>query len=76
MYHENFLGTQKRVRISHGNRAIGVWVIEVLLHFVLSEQITRADSNASIKPRKHDTRKTKDKAQWKCRTAADLSTTI
>ena len=31
-YQENFLGTQKRVRISHGKRAIGVRVIEVLLY--------------------------------------------
>ena len=30
-YH-NFLGTQKRVRISHGKRAIDVRVIEVLLY--------------------------------------------
>ena len=28
-YQENFLGTQKRVRISHCKRAIGVRVIEV-----------------------------------------------
>ena len=31
-YQENFLGTQKRIRISHGKRAIGVRVIEVLLY--------------------------------------------
>ena len=30
-----FLGTQKQVRISHGKRAIGVRVIEVLLYFFL-----------------------------------------
>ena len=29
---KNFLGTQKRVRISHGKRVIGVRVIEVLLY--------------------------------------------
>ena len=31
-YRKNFLGTQIRVRSSHGKRAIGVRVIEVLLH--------------------------------------------
>ena len=30
----NFLGTQKRVRISHGKRVIGVRIIEVLLYTV------------------------------------------
>ena len=30
-YWKNFLGTQKRVRISHGKRAIGVRAIEVRL---------------------------------------------
>ena len=29
---KNFVGTQKRVRISHGIRAIGVRAIEVRLH--------------------------------------------
>ena len=31
-YRKTFLGTQKRVRISHGKRAIGVRIIEVLLY--------------------------------------------
>ena len=31
-YRKNFLGTQKRLRISHGKRAIGVRVKEVLLY--------------------------------------------
>ena len=31
-YWKNFVGTQKRVRISHGKRAIGVRVIEVRLY--------------------------------------------
>ena len=30
-YRKNFVGTQKRVRISHGKRAIGVRAIEVRL---------------------------------------------
>ena len=30
----SFLWTQKRVRISHGKRVVGVWVIEVLLYLV------------------------------------------
>ena len=30
-YRKNFLETQKRVRINHGKRAIGIRVIEVLL---------------------------------------------
>ena len=29
---KNFVGTQKRVRISHGKRAIGVRAVEVLLY--------------------------------------------
>ena len=33
-YQETFLETQTRVRISHGKRAIGVRVIEVLLYIV------------------------------------------
>ena len=32
-YRKNFIGTQKRVRISHCKRAIGVRVIEVRLYF-------------------------------------------
>ena len=28
-YRKNFIGTQKQVRISHGQRAIGVWAIEI-----------------------------------------------
>ena len=31
-YRKNFVGTKKRVRISHGKRAIGVRVIEVRLY--------------------------------------------
>ena len=31
-YRKNFLGTQKRVRISHGKRVIGVRAIEVDLY--------------------------------------------
>ena len=31
-YRKNFVGTQKRVRISHGKRAIGVRAIEVRLY--------------------------------------------
>ena len=34
-YQKNFLGTQKRVRICHGKRAIGVRVTEVLLYIIL-----------------------------------------
>ena len=30
-YRKNFIGTKKRVRISHGKRAIGVRAIEVRL---------------------------------------------
>ena len=33
---ETIVGTQKRVRISHGKRAIRVRAIEVLLYFVYS----------------------------------------
>ena len=33
-YRKNFVGTQKRVRISHGKRAIGVRAIEVRLYKV------------------------------------------
>ena len=29
---KNFLGTQKRVRINHGKRLVGVRVIEILLY--------------------------------------------
>ena len=32
-YRKNFIGTQKRVRIIHGKRAIGVRAIEVLLYY-------------------------------------------
>ena len=32
-YRKNFVGTQKRVRISHGKRAIGVRAIEVRLYY-------------------------------------------
>ena len=31
IYRKNFIGTQNRVRISHGERAIGVRVIEIRL---------------------------------------------
>ena len=31
IYRKNFLGIQKRVRISHGERAIGVRAIEIRL---------------------------------------------
>ena len=31
-YRKNFVGTQKRVRINHGKRAIGVGAIEVRLY--------------------------------------------
>ena len=34
-YRKNFLGTQKRARISHGKRAIGVRAIEVRLKNIL-----------------------------------------
>ena len=34
-YLKKFVGTQKRVRISHGKRAIGVRAIEVRLYRVL-----------------------------------------
>ena len=33
-YRNNLVGTQKRVRISHGKRAIGVRAIEVRLYVV------------------------------------------
>ena len=33
-YRKNFLGSQKRVRISHGKRAIGVRAIEVRLYAI------------------------------------------
>ena len=32
-YRKNFLGTEKRVRIRHGERAIDVRVIKVILYF-------------------------------------------
>ena len=32
-YLKNFSGTEVRIRISHGNRVIGVRVIDVLLYF-------------------------------------------
>ena len=38
-YRKNFIGTQKRVRMIHGKRAIGVRVIEVL-PYMLSKQET------------------------------------
>ena len=34
-YRKNFIGTQKRVRMIHGKRAIGVRDIEVLLYLKL-----------------------------------------
>ena len=37
---ENFVGTQKRVRISHGKRAIGVRATEVRLYvFIASKHL-------------------------------------
>ena len=38
-YRKNFVGTQKRVRISHGKRAIGVRAIEVRLYFTKCRMI-------------------------------------
>ena len=35
-YRKNFKGTQKRVRINHGNRAIGVRAIAVRLYIILT----------------------------------------
>ena len=32
IYRKNFVGTQKRVRISHGERAIGVRAYEIRLY--------------------------------------------
>ena len=37
-YRKNIPVTQKRVRISHGKRGIGVRVIEVWLHIYLSPE--------------------------------------
>ena len=37
---EKFLGTQKRVRISHGKRAIGVRAIEVRLYISCTENVS------------------------------------
>ena len=34
-YRKNFIGTQKRVRICHGKRVIGVWAIEVRLYYCI-----------------------------------------
>ena len=36
-HQKNFVGTQKRVRISHGKRAIGVRAIEVRKYFKAQE---------------------------------------
>ena len=38
-YRKNFVGTQKRVRISHGKRAMGVRAIEVRLYFSFLESV-------------------------------------
>ena len=38
-YRKNFVGTQKRVRISHGKRAIGVRAIGVRLYFFRKDNI-------------------------------------
>ena len=56
---KNFLGTQKRVRISHGKRVIGVRVIEFLLYFDVQSNFdgsntdgsfTMANSNSFLSP--------------------------
>ena len=39
-YQENFLGTQKRVQIIYGHRAIGVRFIEILLFVCLCSGFT------------------------------------
>ena len=38
IYRKNFVGTQKRVRISHGKRAIGVRAIGVRLYLFVSSE--------------------------------------
>ena len=38
-YLKNSVGTEKRVRISHGKRAIGVRAIEVQLYRILSHSL-------------------------------------
>ena len=38
-YWTNFVGTQKRVRISHGKRAIGVRAIEVQLYIICIKSV-------------------------------------
>ena len=40
IYRKNFVGTQKRVRISHGKRAIGVRAIEVRLYCVKDKMMS------------------------------------
>ena len=46
-YRKNFVGTQKRVRISHGKRAIGVRAIEVRL-YIMSPGTATEDALASL----------------------------
>ena len=43
-YWKNFVGTEKRVRISHGKRAYCVRAIEVILYFKYSGICTQANS--------------------------------
>ena len=53
---KHFLGTRKRVRISHGKRAIVVRVIEVLLYnnyFVISGRV-RMDEWLALLTSDHD----------------------
>ena len=47
-YRENFVGTQKRVRIIHGKRAIRVRAIEVTLY------VRKISSWRSLSKRAHD----------------------
>ena len=41
IYRKNFIGTQKRVQISHGKRAIGVRAIEVRLYMCFTVMFHR-----------------------------------
>ena len=47
-YRKNFVGTQKRVRISHGKPAIGVQAIEVRLYCEKRREIAPLSSFSSL----------------------------
>ena len=52
-YRKNFVGTQKRVRIIHGKRAIGVRIIEVRLYFTYIMSRKKGAFNGTCEQQMH-----------------------